>query len=205
MRRFTTLFALALIASALLVAAPSTAGAGGFCAGGKFTDVRNTSKVALVEIRNYCFTPTIMRIEPGDQVTFQNSDPDIHALGGVQNIFGDMHTEIMPKESLTYTFRDEGVFPYLCILHPGMAGAIVVGDGEGKNVTRASIVESSAVLPGSETSDDDSADVAGAAAQQPDTTPASSNTSGSLWQLLGILGAVAGTFWWTRRKPQTEI
>lgn len=195
MRRFVALAALSTLASALLLASPSTAGAGGFCAGGTFTDVRNDAKVAVVEIKNFCFTPTIMRIEPGEQVVFQNSDPELHMLGGVQNIFGNLHNEVGPKESLSYTFKDEGVFPYLCILHPGMAGAIVVGDGEGKNVSTASIVESSVVPP------DDTA----AVQQQPETQPAAAENAGNLLQLVGILAAVLGGLWWTRRRPQPEV
>ena len=36
---------------------------------------------------------------------------------------------------MTFAFRDEGVFPYYCTFHPGMSGAIVVGDASGPGAT----------------------------------------------------------------------
>jgi hypothetical protein len=37
--------------------------------------------------------------------------------------------DIAEGESVAYAFDNPGVYPYFCILHPGMVGAIVVGDG----------------------------------------------------------------------------
>jgi hypothetical protein len=34
-------------------------------------------------------------------------------------------------EAFTATFRKDGVYPYQCYLHPGMAGAVIVGDATG--------------------------------------------------------------------------
>jgi len=36
--------------------------------------------------------------------------------------------ELQPGASISYTFDEAGVHPYACALHPGMSGAIVVGD-----------------------------------------------------------------------------
>jgi hypothetical protein len=30
---------------------------------------------------------------------------------------------------VSYTFEEVGVFPYFCVFHPAMVGAVVVGDG----------------------------------------------------------------------------
>jgi plastocyanin len=199
MRRFLTLLALSAFASALLVVSPSLAGAGGFCTSGAFTDMRSGTKAgATVVLANSCFTPTILRIDPGEEVTFTNSDSTVHMLGGVNNIFGNLHNELTVGDSVRYTFRDEGVFPYLCILHPGMAGAIVVGDGEGKNVPKASIVESAVLPPSNGTSSENDEDAAAIHGQN-DTKPTSSNAPASILVLTAMVAAMGAGFWWLRR------
>jgi hypothetical protein len=55
-------------------------------------------------------------------VTFVNKDPEFHAVGGVAGTFGDMHRDIASEERVRITFEEEGIFPYVCILHPGMGG-----------------------------------------------------------------------------------
>ena len=35
---------------------------------------------------------------------------------------------------MSYRFDQDGVYPYSCLLHPGMVGAIVVGDGVGTDL-----------------------------------------------------------------------
>lgn len=94
---------------------------------GPFEDQRTTE----IKVTDMCFSPTVARIEVGDTVTFFNG-PTQHMVGGMAGSFGDLHTELGANEKLSYRFDEEGVFPYACILHPGMGGAIVVGDGEGK-------------------------------------------------------------------------
>ena len=34
-------------------------------------------------------------------------------------------------DAFTATFREPGIYPFACTYHPGMTGAIVVGDGKG--------------------------------------------------------------------------
>jgi plastocyanin len=107
------------------------AGAGGFCMGytnaESFTDTDGDG----VSMHDNCFSPTVVRIEAGDTVTFVNKDEEVHAVGGAVGSFGDAHAEIRPGDSVRYRFDVEGTFPYVCVYHPGMAGAVVVGDGEG--------------------------------------------------------------------------
>ena len=35
---------------------------------------------------------------------------------------------------MRYRFDEDGVYPYSCLIHPGMVGAIVVGDGVGTDL-----------------------------------------------------------------------
>ena len=116
--------------SIMLLFLPTSAHAGGFCMGymeEAFADRAGTK----VQMSKNCFSPTVIRIEPGDSVTWVNADPEVHGVGGAVGVFGDAHAEIAKGASVTYRFDEEGVFPYVCIFHPGMAGAVVVGDGEG--------------------------------------------------------------------------
>jgi plastocyanin len=125
-RRLHLLILVALVGASLLPATP--ADAGGFCAGYEnetLTDAKGT-KVRMVD---NCFAPTVLRVPLDGEVSFVNTDPEAHTVGGATGSFGDMHREIGVGDSVTYRFSEEGVYPYVCLVHPGMAGAIVVGDG----------------------------------------------------------------------------
>lgn len=110
------LFALAILD------VPALAGGGG-CHGGVTTGEGDT-----VEMVEACFTPTTLRISPGGAVTFVNVSPLVHnvtANGWGQ--FGDLGE----GDRFRATFDEAGTYPYACSYHPGMSGAIVVGDGSG--------------------------------------------------------------------------
>ena len=109
---------------------PLSAGAGGFCSGHE-GEVMTTGEGTTVEMSKNCFRPTVLRVPQGARVTFVNNDPEVHSVGGVGGSFGDMHQEIPAGEFVAYAFKEQGVYPYACIFHPGMAGAVVVGDGAG--------------------------------------------------------------------------
>jgi plastocyanin len=116
------LFVLIVTAGALAVpAVPATAGGG--CHSGVTTGTGDT-----VEMLDACFTPTTLRIEPGDEVTFVNLDPVTHNVGG--NLWGHLD-DMAEGDAFTATFSDAGIYPYACSYHPGMTGAVVVGDGSG--------------------------------------------------------------------------
>lgn len=174
-----------LVLTVLSVAAPPAV-AGGSCRGGEFTDTRTTE----VEMTLGCFSPTVARVDPGDTVTFVNNDSMMHAVGGVTNVFGDMHTQVSAGKSVSYRFDEEGVYPYVCILHPGMGGALVVGDGEGK-LTSAAAVPVDVAAPGAE------------AEAEAASAPVRSETRSSWW--LPIVTAVVGAalalaFVWSRKR-----
>jgi len=188
MRRLIPLLALATLAFALVVgpATVARAGGGAHCAP-EFTDAATNE----VRLTNNCFVPTIARVDQGAKVTFTNLDQIPHTVTGAVYIFGDLDEFSTGERS--FSFDEEGIFPYVCILHPGMAGAIVVGDGEGK-VSTMSVNEAST---------DDAA--TGTVAQEPNTEPASSNEPGNLGLLAAIAVAMGGALWWLRRKPQPEV
>jgi plastocyanin len=101
------------------------ASAGYACGPGNFAD-RVTN---VVDAKGDCFWPSVARIRAGDTVTFRNLDTHPHTVGGVAGIFGDGHKEMPQGARFTFRFDDQGVYPFFCVIHPGMIGAIVVGDG----------------------------------------------------------------------------
>lgn len=114
-------------AAAMLVPA-LPAGAGGFCTSADSFQDGVTNEVVM---KNDCFGPTVARVEVGDEVVFRNVDGHEHGVGGVAGSFGDPHKPVPPGGDIAFRFEEEGIYPYFCVFHPGMAGAIVVGDGEG--------------------------------------------------------------------------
>ncbi|MEE8331860.1 MAG: hypothetical protein V3R84_08815 [Acidimicrobiia bacterium] len=102
----------------VLTAAPVAAGGGG-CHSPQ-TDANGTA----VEMSYFCFSPTVVRIAPGETVTWENLDSvdhNVYSSGfGTETLRGGMSGSV--------TFDESGVFPYVCIFHPGMMGTVVVGD-----------------------------------------------------------------------------
>jgi len=132
MTRRTAVLAAPLLALLVLPAVP--AGAGGGCHGGVTQGTGDT-----VELIDACFTPTTLRIEPGDSVTFVNEDSFVHNV--TANLWGHFD-DLEQGDSFTATFGEDGVYPYACTYHPGMTGAVVVGDGDGPGSGAAVTVSS---------------------------------------------------------------
>lgn len=113
--------AAAAIGGAILAADVATAGGG---CHGESTDPGSGDVVAMEECR---FAPGTLHVEAGTTVTFTNNEAILHAVtgdgwGSTQNL--------AEGDSFSQAFETEGVFAYSCYLHPGMVGAIVVGDGD---------------------------------------------------------------------------
>ena len=101
-----------------------------------FTDAAS----GIVAIDACKFVPAVVRIQPGDAIKWTNNDPIDHMVAGVAGSWGNS-TGYTQGESVSYSFSEEGVYPYFCELHPGMVGAVVVG-----NVAAASVDTGAGVL-----------------------------------------------------------
>jgi plastocyanin len=121
----------ALAASALvgLPAAPAGASGGGGC-GTPTTEGTGDA----VSISGFCFEPTVLYTEPGTAVTFENVDPVRHNVLGANGRWGSFEW-LREGETISNGFADAGVYPYVCTWHPGMVGAVVVGDPVGTGST----------------------------------------------------------------------
>jgi plastocyanin len=80
-----------------------------------------------VDLTGVCFRPTVLRIDAGQRVEWTNDDALDHTVTGANLAWGSIDN-LHPKESFAYTFKEPGVYPYSCILHYGMVGAVVVRD-----------------------------------------------------------------------------
>jgi plastocyanin len=107
---------------AALTAGPASAGMG--CHAGIERDAEETTVVLTAN----CMNPLVARVPVGATVTFRNGDKQTHAITGAANTWGT-YDELAGGTSVAYRFTATGVFPYFCYIHPGMIGAVVVGDG----------------------------------------------------------------------------
>ena len=110
----------ALACGALWPAATATAGGG--CHSQPTQGSGDT-----VTMSKMCFRPSVLRVDPGTEVTFVNEDPMVHNVSAEWGTAQDLKV----GDTFSATFPVEGTFPYACTYHYGMTGAIVVGDGNG--------------------------------------------------------------------------
>ncbi len=125
-----------LVAATALISISTAQAGGGACHGGPVTDARGST----IEIKDYCFTPTVLHIQPGQSVTWVNRDSATHAVSG-SNLAWGSYQELLLDKSITYRFAHDGVFAYFCPFHVGMVGAVVVGSGNGKGAAGTSTIQ----------------------------------------------------------------
>ena len=136
--RRLTVVAGAAVALATLVLPVRPAAAGGGCHVETPTEGTGTT----VELSKACMNPIVLRVDTGATVTFVNRDPVLHNLFAA----GWAHGDLPPGEATTHWFNAAGIYPYACTLHPGMVGAIVVGDADlGRPVTSVAARPAAAV------------------------------------------------------------
>ncbi len=134
-----------IVAVSVIVGIPGAATAGGGCHTEATTSDASGQKEATVRMTDACFEATVTTVDPGVPVTFVNSDDGItHNVAGSQwGHFEDMY----PGDVFTVSFDETGIYPFACSYHPGMSGAIVVGDGKGAGTGETISVEPLAPAP----------------------------------------------------------
>ena len=177
LRRRTGMAGVALFAAALtmpLMAGPAGAGGGGGCHKGA-TD----GSGSVVTIHEACFGPTVTRVPVGTQVTWTNKDPYPHVVAGDQWGSPD---DLQQGDRYSTVFRSRGVYAYTCYIHPGMVGAVIVGDAV------ASDVGAGDLNPISDSGLDADAAASKAAAKTLSTRPAAVKTSAGAWPVTTAIG-----------------
>jgi plastocyanin len=171
MRRVTILAMIAGTA-ALLWGSAGAALAGGGCHGGATHGTDTT-----VVISGACFHATITSVAPGTTVTFLNKDPFAHNV--TANTWGHFD-DLNQGDTFEATFEAPGIYPFACTYHPGMSGAIVVGDGSGAGNGSAVFVEENTAPP----------------ATKSRVASAADESAGASWGWIagaGVLGLAAGS------------
>jgi plastocyanin len=177
--RYLTLIAAVIAVTGASFALPRAANAGGGCHEDSATEARSTT----VALRNNCFAATVTRVDEGATVTFTNEDDVAHNVTGAGYTWGGEETLYL-GDSVRHTFDENGVYVYSCLLHPGMVGAIVVGDGSGPGPAAAAVVSDE---PRS------ASGAGGPAAASESSSSASDNTSSSGGASPAMIGAaIAG-------------
>lgn len=80
-----------------------------------------------VDVVDFAFLPTEIRVDAGSTVTWTNHDPFAHTATAED---GSFSVALQPGLSASHTFEEEGSFPYFCKLHPEMRGVVHVGEEE---------------------------------------------------------------------------
>ena len=84
------------------------------------------------ETADGCFIPNIATVTIGGTVTWENGDTAAHtstagsATEGPSGVWDS--SLIMAGSSFSHTFDAEGSFDYFCMVHPWMAGTVIVED-----------------------------------------------------------------------------
>jgi plastocyanin len=206
-RRLTRIARLLTLPALLALSFTGTpaASAGNPCFHGYDMPPSTTEPGTEVKLMPCAFQPTVTVVAVGTAVSFFNGPDYTHLITGAAQEWGSPDVEIQPNQTVTYTFDTAGVYPYACVLHPGMSGAIVVGDLA--DVVAAGTTDSST---GGSTGRSAGDDAGTAEAPAPASTSVASDSTGNNAVLVGVgtgAGLIAGAalVWLaTRRRPATE-
>jgi plastocyanin len=113
----------AILGTVLVPSIEARASGGGGC-GGPVTEGTGEQ----VAIRQFCFEPTVLVMPAGGEVRFTNQDDFPHNVLGANASWGSF-ARLGGGTTRTFALDEPGVYPYVCSWHPGMVGAVVVGDG----------------------------------------------------------------------------
>ncbi|MBS3168434.1 cupredoxin domain-containing protein [Candidatus Woesearchaeota archaeon] len=78
-----------------------------------------------VKMKSLQFNPRLIIIDLGDKVVWENEDQVLHTVIGF-----DVDIDVEPGTSFEHTFNSIGSFNYICKIHPGMSGTVVVRSEE---------------------------------------------------------------------------
>lgn len=92
----------------------------------------------VVTVADFAFTPQVLRVLPGTEVTWRNEGNDTHTVQSevfnpeVATEWSFYSADLAVGGSVSHTFEDSGVYEYYCTAHgkTRMCGVVLVGDVE---------------------------------------------------------------------------
>ena len=98
------------------------------------TNAPGSSVPGCEETADGCFIPSMVTIDVGGEVTWDNDDTAAHTItSGTPTGGPDGHFDsslVMAGSSFSHTFDEAGSFDYFCMVHPWMQGMVMVTDEE---------------------------------------------------------------------------
>ena len=81
-----------------------------------------------ITIDNFTFSPQVLMVPPGTQVTWTNRDdiPHVVQMVDVAKPPGAHSPPLDTGDHFSFTFTGAGTYRYFCALHPMMTGTVVV-------------------------------------------------------------------------------
>lgn len=132
------------------------------------TEISNLAGTSMpgCEESDQCFSPSTITIDAGGEVVWSNDDTAVHTItSGVLTDIGPNGIFdsglLNPGSTFSRWFGEAGEYPYFCMLHPWMAGTVVVqgaGDGHGPELPEAQLTLDA---PAAQVSEGDSMVVSG--------------------------------------------
>jgi plastocyanin len=87
-------------------------------------EARRAPRTHTVTIDASRFEPARLTVEPGDTIVWKNIDMFPHTATSSTGAFDSK--EIKPGTSWKYLAKKNGIFDYICSLHPTMKGSVRV-------------------------------------------------------------------------------
>ena len=98
------------------------------------TNAPGSSVPGCEQTADGCFIPSMVTIDVGGEVTWDNDDTAAHTItSGTPTGGPDGHFDsslVMAGSSFSHTFDEAGSFDYFCMVHPWMQGMVMVTDEE---------------------------------------------------------------------------
>jgi plastocyanin len=77
-----------------------------------------------VKIDNFAFSPAVVTVKAGTQVTWVNKDDVPHTVDSTQGKFKSAALDTDDK--FQFRFTEPGEYPFYCRMHPKMTGKVIV-------------------------------------------------------------------------------
>lgn len=89
---------------------------------------KSEAAAGSVDIKTFMFMPDPVRVTAGTKVTWKNRDDILHTvtLGKRDKPTGQFDEKLDLNDQASYTFDKTGTYPYVCAIHMGMDGTVIV-------------------------------------------------------------------------------